>query len=327
MQLRESRFPDARTGLTGQLALDEPSLSDSIFRPLGLGYAEIGSRIALYADNHSRAQGVHPTLRHSLRQIGSVGATRDWLAGLPSGAACLIEGHTDPANASHLRDFLRCYGVSRPKVQVIDLCDMPQVYQQLNLAPIEAQFRVANAADLRGVFAAESFHLVVQDFLLNCAPPCLHRAILVEAARVLVPGGLAFISFTCRAALAGEFMRTTTAVAEEHGTTWNDLAYSLRDFPVPMTGLESSQPQPKMVHLLLEPGSDCVIHVTAPHGNFEFFKSRASILEVFAQAGLCLLESSVLEGVDSHGLRCLRHHCLLTKPSVSPSPAGESREV
>lgn len=294
-------------------------LAEDMERPLGRGYVARRDVIGLYlaADN---AQGSNPSLSRSIAHLDRLGSTRDLLAALPRDASCLIEGYSAPSNSSALRRFLSRHGISRPTVHAVDLYDLPRAYRELHLEPPDMHFHMADAANLEGIFAAGAFDLVVQDFLLNCVPPHFHASLLAEAARVLTPRGMAIISFSDSHALAARASPDGRAAAHDQGLEWDDQAYSLGDLPR-LPGYSPSRSNGLLGQVLRHPTSNCLVHVTPPHGNFEFFPAETTVLEDFARAGLRLVERSNSIGVDSYGLDCRRHRCVLTAAANDESQA------
>jgi hypothetical protein len=135
--------------------------------------------------------------------------------------------------------------------------------------------------------------LLLQDSLLNCAPHCLHQAIMAEAARVLRPGGLAMINFTDSGGLASH-------VRTRHPLPGRRI-YGLRDLPPAMRdGISQGA-------VLLESDPDRLTLVTAPHGNFEFYFSCDHVARMFARHGFQPLLHRRWMGSDHHGNHCHRH--------------------
>jgi hypothetical protein len=48
-------------------------------------------------------------------------------------------------------------------------------------------------------------------------------------------------------------------------------------------------------------------------GRFEFFRDAGVMFRLFDEAGLVSLAVDRSEGLDTHGLNCRRHRCLLAK--------------
>jgi hypothetical protein len=219
----------------------------------------------------------------------------------------LIQGYTTPCNAQALRHFLHANGICGAKIHAIDLFDLEAAYSRLGISLPDMDFTIANAAELEAVFAADSFQLVVQDFLLNCAPFSQHEMIISELSRILVEDGLALISFTDDEHANRIAIRTVAEAADCLGVEWDSGAYSLDDL------LFTRGPEKGATllgEMLRDSDSGSFIHVTPPYGNFEFFSAYSKLTEEFQAYGLSLVDGVCVEGVDSHGIQCRRHFCL-----------------
>ena len=284
-------------------------IPDQLARPLGRGAHDLASAIGLFTLPAPDAPGANPNLQRSLERFAQLPELGPRLRRLPVRPAVLIQGYSDPGNAGALRGFLRAQAGLEPRVEAIDLYDLPAVYQLLGFPPPDFGFRVADASDLRSHHAAGTVDVVVQDFLLNCAPPALHAPILREVARILSADGVAFISFSDRSGVSTRPTMDAAGFQRRFGVPWRADAYDLADvfpagpFAADLNGLGGS-----VVH---DPETKTATLTTEPTGRFEFFRDAEVMLGLFEQAGLTRLAMDRSEGVDSHGLRCARHRCLL----------------
>lgn len=267
-----------------------------LVRPLGRGYGDLDSFLAPYLSSNGHGHDRSPDAAASLHRLQSDAAIAGHLRTLGPSPVCLIEGISSPANGRSLRRFLSACGIDDPRIRAIDLADMAEIFRLLGEPLAEAEFEVADASYLEG-FESGSIDFLLQDFLLNCAPHCLHEAILSEAVRVLRPGGLALINFTDDAGLL-------------HKPTiyhpWPlEPAYGATDLP----HFEHSL-RPGVV--LRGPGRENLTLVTGSL-NFEFYSSRRATEKLLAAGGLELLASRRWSGADHHGNQCCRHLTLLRR--------------
>jgi len=154
--------------------------------------------------------------------------------------------------------------------------------------------------------------VVVQDFLLNCAPAALHVPILREVARILSATGVALISFSDRSGVSHCPTMDAAEFQRRFGPPWQSDAYNLADmFPAGSLPNEClNELKDRVVH---DPATGTSTLAIAPTGRFEFFRDAAVMLGLFAETGLVCLATDRSEGTDSQGLRCTRHRCLLAK--------------
>lgn len=269
-----------------------PMLTEAMARPLGHGYFPIESFLAPYLEANGHGVERSPDVAASLRQIGSDEVVTGVLRELGDAPVCLIEGISSPRNGAALRRFLAENGVHSPSIRAIDLADMRTIFDLIG-EPLEGvDFEVADASAL-GATPSGSVDVLLQDSLLNCAPHCLHDAILREAARVLRPGGVAFINFTDHRGLANRFRTRHPKPGAR--------VYGLRDLPAAMRdGLFQDM-------VLLEPDPERLTLVTAPHGNFEFYFPCEYVARLFERHGLQVMLHRKWMGGDHHGNPCHRH--------------------
>lgn len=269
---------------------------ESLVRPLGHGYFPIESILAPYLEEEGSPRS--PDVAASLEQIGSDPEVAPYLRALGDSPVCLIEGISSPRNGRALRRFLEENQIPSPHIQAIDLADMRTIFEMAGDPLDGIGFQVADASAL-GMIEEASVDLLVQDSLLNCAPHCLHDAIMREAARVLRPGGLGFINFTDHTGLA-ERRRVRHPLPGARIYGLRDLPPALRD------GLWQGV-------VLLEVDHRKLTLVTAPHGNFEFYFPCDHVRALLERYGLQPVIHRRWLGVDRHGNTCHRHLTLVRR--------------
>lgn len=286
---------------------------ERLMRPLGRGVLDLPALIEQFSAPAADAPGANPNVQRSLEAFARLPELGRWLRRLPPAPSVLIEGYSDPGNADALRGFLRGRVDGEAQVQTIDLFDLPAVYALLGLPTPDIGFRVADASDLSAHFADRSVDVVVQDFLLNCAPATLHAPILREVARILSARGLALISFTDRSGVRARPTLDVAEFEERFGRPWQPEAYNLSDlFP---SGSPAESPLVKLGGCVIyEPVSETATLVTQPSGRFEFFRDAEAMHRLFQSSALVCRGVDQSEGVDAQGLRCTRYRCLLGHP-------------
>jgi SAM-dependent methyltransferase len=288
------------------------SFSQDSARPLGKGYSEIMQMVLSYAVEGKSAG--NPTLGHSLNRFRQISGIKKHLAHLAKEPLCLIEGYSTPSNADALAQFLNEISGARPKIETIDLYDLPHLYQVLDLKMPCMTYHIADAAHLESLYGDGAIDLVVQDFLLNCIPASRHEPLLKEVSRVLKPGGIGIISFTSNEALDLKSAITTDQLQSDHGVAWNAQAYDLDEMEKTSNGGASlAYLTGKLIY---HPRTSEFIYIAAAGGRFEFFRSKEEMLALFATNGLHLLAFDVSQGSDDHGLSCTRYRCILTRQSL-----------
>jgi hypothetical protein len=290
---------------------NKPAFAASAARPLGKGYSEIMQMVLSYAVAGKSAG--NPTLSHSLNRFRQMPEIKAALARLPANPLVLIEGYSTPGNAAALREFLCDFGPSQPRIETIDLYDLPHLYAVLDIEMPDMTYHIADASHLDSIYPDHSIDIVIQDFLLNCIPAARHEAVVREVGRILKPGGLGIISFTSSETLLVDSALSADQLRTEHGLDWDGQAYDLSD-------IEKINPRGEPLDYLKgkliyhEPTSE-FIYVATAGGRFEFFRSREEMLSLFEECGLRLVSSDVTKGSDDHGLACTRYRCLLTRQS------------
>ena len=236
------------------------------------------------------------------------------LGGLPKEPLCLIQGYSTPGNAEALRQFIHDYIGSFPRIETVDLYDLPHLYDVLDIKMPPMRYHIADAAHLDYLYKNGAVDLVVQDFLLNCIPASKHEPLLNEVSRILRPNGLGIISFTSSEALGLSTALSTTQLRADHNLTWDAQAYDLADMA------KANKAEISLDYLMgkliyHQPTSE-FIYIAQAGGRFEFFRSKSEMLLLFEKCGLHLLSLDVSQGSDDHGLSCVRYRCILTKPSA-----------
>jgi len=287
-------------------------LGEDCVRPLGKGYRNIISFLEPYLSAFSDGVTTTPTLATSLHALLEQPVVGEHMRRLPKNATCLIQGYSTPGNADALRAFLCDHGIDSPSLWAVDLFDIGAVYQTLKIPLPKVEFRIADAADLPPSFQGGSFHLILQDFLLNCLPLAHHRKLLRETARILSPAGYALIHFTD--ATGAQHLRQSSAhdLRSRHGIRWDETAYQLSD-------MTSSLEQEAAIRLHLggtivtTPECNQLTYVVPVDGRFEFFPDAARIFSLMDEAGLETITIHCSQGVDNNGLQCRRYRCLSRK--------------
>jgi SAM-dependent methyltransferase len=278
-------------------------------RPLGKGYSEIMQMVLAYAVAGKSAG--NPTLQHSLNRFRQIPGVEGPFAKLTKHPLVLIEGYSTPGNAAALRQFLVDLGKSEPRLETVDLYDLPHLYAVLDIEMPDMVYHIADASHLGEIYADHSVDVVVQDFLLNCIPASRHEPLLREAARVLKPGGLGLVSFTSNETLKVGSAWSTERLRHERRLEWDPQAYDLSDIEKINQG---GEPLDYLKgQLIFNPATAEFIHVAVTGGRFEFFRPQAGLFSLFRQCGLQLISSDVTQGSDDHGLACTRYRCLLIR--------------
>jgi hypothetical protein len=183
-------------------------------------------------------------------------------------------------------------------------------------------FTRADASDLHGQFQEGEVQLVIQDFLLNCAPHPKRQAILDEASRILCPGGLALLSYTDSSGLADRTKWNKIALAEKLDLRWDSMACDLTGL-AGGAGLEPSTVESLLGTVVETPEWEGCSFIAPPIGRFEFFVEEAVMRRAFAKAGFELVAEDRSEGLDYAGIRCRRHRCLLRRAARADEKTTE----
>ena len=267
----------------------------------------IGQFVAPAAD----APGANPNVRRSLDHFARLPELGPRLRRLPASPSVLIQGYSDPGNADALAQFLAGHAIAGPRLQAIDLYDLPAVYALLGFPAPAFAYRLADASNLQGVYADGSVDVLVQDFLLNCTPTALHEPILREAARILSAEGVALISFSDQAGVGPRPKLDAAGFQRRTGVPWCAGAYNLADM-FPAGALPAATLSELAGHVVFDTATGTSTLITAA-GRFEFFRDAEVMRRLFQEAGLVEIATDRSEGMDSHGLNCRRYRCLLAK--------------
>ena len=259
----------------------------------------------------------NPTLAHSLDRIRLIPDLKQHLAGLAKDPLCLIQGYSTPGNAGALKQFVHDTNQSLPRIETVDLYDLPHLYEVLDLKMPCMRYHIADAAHLDHLYHDGAVDLVVQDFLLNCIPATRHEPLLKEVSRILRPGGLGIISFTSNEALELNSALSTTRLQTDHNFIWDSQAYDL-------AGMEKANASNGSLDyltgkLIYHQTTSEFIYVAASGGRFEFFRSKEEMFLLFEKCGLHLLCFDLSQGSDDHGLSCIRYRCILVRQSLPSS--------
>ena len=292
------------------LSASVPRIPDRLARPLGRGARDLAALIGQFVAPVPNAPGANPNVQRSLEHFVRLPELAPRLRRLPGSPTVLLQGYTDPRNAEALRCFLAGQVTGSPRLHALDLYDLPAVYGLLGFPPPDFEFHLADASDLHGHFTDGSVDVVVQDFLLNCAPAALHAPILAEVERILSEQGVALISFSDRSSVCPRPTMDPAEFARRFGRPWQPEAYNLADV-FPSGALADGDLKGLGGSVVYDPQSGTATLTTEPTGRFEFFREAEVMLELFRQAGLVNLAMDQSDGVDSQGLRCHRYRCLL----------------
>ncbi|MGJ8640371.1 MAG: hypothetical protein ACSHYA_13370 [Opitutaceae bacterium] len=257
----------------------------------------------------SEVSNKNPNLGYSLSRISEIPDNERYIAALPQSPVCLIEGYSDQLNANELSRFLKARGIQNPELHAIDLMNIPGLYESLGISFPELNFVQANAANLIGIFESGKFNLVVQDFLLNCAPVVLHDYILSELHRVMADDGIALLSFTALPSEAAVLEDVYSGGIERSPADWDLKAYSVED----IDAVHDSALRGKRFYC---GRTQSVVFVTPETGNFEFYRPYEHFSLAFQRAGLRIIERVSSKGVDAHSQMCCRHHCIVKRDDV-----------
>ncbi len=278
---------------------------------MGRGACDLAALIGQFVAPAPDAPGANPNVRRSLDHFARLPELGPRLRRLPGSPSVLIQGYSDPGNAVALTQFLAGHIAGRPRLQVVDLYDLPAVYGLLGFPAPEFEYRLADASQLQDCYPDDSVDVLVQDFLLNCTPSALHAPILQEAARILSVQGVALISFSDQAGVGPRPTMDATEFQRRSGVPWCPGAYNLADMFPPGT-FPASTLDDLAGQVVLDPATGTSTLITGV-GRFEFFRDAEVMLQLFREAGLVNLAMDRSEGVDSHGLNCRRYRCLLAK--------------
>jgi len=303
------------TGLPADRLPTAKSFSQKAARPLGKGYSQIMEMVLSYAAAE-KCSG-NPTLSHSLERVRLMPDVKLHLGRLPKEPLCLIEGYSTPGNAGALRQFIHEINGSFPRIETVDLYDLPHLYEVLGFEMPPMKYHIADAAHLDDLYSDGAVDLVVQDFLLNCIPASRHEPVLSEVSRILRPGGLGIISFTSSEALDLNAALPTARLQTDHNFAWNPEAYDLVEME--KTNSSGSPLNYLMGKLVYNQAASELVYVVASGGRFEFFRSKEAMFSLFEKCGLRLLSFDTSQGSDDYGLSCVRYRCILATQSAPGS--------
>lgn len=282
------------------------------------GFQHVGQFLARYQQSALVASNFHPDLEFSLYQLRQEPSLTQYLGELGGSPTCLIEGYASHRNGGAVLRFLHECGAKNPSVEAFDLHDVQTAHSSVGWPEPSISVHVADACNLTEQFGTATRDIVLQDFLLNCAPPVDHLTILREAARVLRPGGLLIVSFTDWDCLVDHPSRTVSELEREFDLRWSDHAYCLGDL--------AGNRAPELLPLLAQstvchPSGEWLTWVCADTGHFEFYGPMQRTLHLFAAAEFELMVHRISAGVDANGLECTRHHCVCQRLDPA-SPLG-----
>ncbi len=302
--------PDQPMAISGYL-----HVSEQVTRPMGKGYRDIIAFLAPYLMATQGEAEYTPTLETSLRRVLASPGIITGLQRLPCNASILIQGYSAPGNSEALRIFLHEIGVDLPKLKIVDLYNVQEIYLALGIPLPDAEFHIADATSLPSGFHDGCSDLVVQDFLLNCLPPKYHMNLLQETARILSPSGLAMIHFTDTSAVRDLRQWSLQEISDTFGVIWDSTAYQLSDFvTAPLLAEKIFTRLKGSVVANAENGQ--FTYLTPFDGHFEFFSTAERIIDLIDSTELKLIYTDVSTGPDNNGLHCCRHRCLVGKVPI-----------
>jgi hypothetical protein len=250
-----------------------------------------------------------PTLATSLAVFNSHPDFKDFVVEHPSKLECLIQGYTAPCNAQDLRGVLSLRGCENAHVVAVDQIALPAIYKQLGAEMPEVEFVQADASDLGGRLGKRTFHMIIQDFILNCLPPVFAMNLLNEARRHLREDGLCLFSFSAEA-----HHPDTRTISVREGfapwdTLWTPRTPSLHDMA--RSDAELQQMRSRLLGATVrDPETGHILQVTAPSGQFEFFQRKAEVITMMEAAGFAVTLVGETPAVDYSGLHCIRYRVI-----------------
>jgi SAM-dependent methyltransferase len=250
-----------------------------------------------------------PTLADSLDFFGRLADMPATLDSLGTDCRCLLQGCTAPGNAAALRRFLGAPGGRAVRVSAVDLLDLPGIYARLGWPMPDMDFVRADARDLAALFPPGRFDLVIQDFLLNCAPPHEAPALLRAARHVLNPGGLLLLSVTDSAGLPDYPAIAPADFASFCGVPWDPMSRDLEAL-LPDERQRADVLRTLVGRVVMGPTGEDGTLITAPNGRFEFFVPMARTMTQLRDAGFDVVRRGREHGRDDNGLDCTRWRCL-----------------
>jgi SAM-dependent methyltransferase len=270
--------------------------------------------IARYVPGNPWFDDSAPTLQSSLDIFARIEGLPDRLQSLRPAPRCLIQGYTAPGNAAALRRFLGRAGIGGCAITAVDKLDLRGIYQSLGIAMPEMDFLQADARCLADVLGDAVFDLLVQDFILNCAPPCDARAILAEAARLLRPGGLALLSFTDNTGLQDRPVLTAEEIGVRWRLAWDPACGTLSELPPrPMPHQPAVAREGLIGRVVAGAAAGHCTYITAPDGRFEFLVPAEETFATLGAVGLQPILAAHGTTRDYNGLACTRHRCLIRR--------------
>jgi acyl-CoA synthetase (AMP-forming)/AMP-acid ligase II/thioesterase domain-containing protein/SAM-dependent methyltransferase/acyl carrier protein len=277
--------------------------------PIEAGDSDVDHFVGRYVSKADGDPQGTPNLGDSLRVFAALPDLTQVTVRLGPACRCLIQGYTAPGNADSLVHFLQDLGVHHVDVMAVDLLDLPAIYERFALKMPQMGFIQADAGDLRAVFPDHQFDVVVQDFLLNCAPPQQAERLLGEAMRVLKPDGLAFLSFTDSSCLAERPSLSPREFEMRWGVSWNPACRGLSDL-VPDERRRQDLLRLLAGSVIADPATGQHVLITPPYGRFEFFTPLEQTLRQLSTAGFDAQLIHRQTGRDDNGLDCARYRCL-----------------
>ncbi len=166
--------------------------------------------------------------------------------------------------------------------------------------------------------ADRSVDIIIRDHTGNCCPPEIDRAIDVETARILKPGGTSIVNITTSELLPfsthremldlSNGMRGRPTVTDALRRNVYDLRQLTREF-----GEDLATMRGKLVEI--ERPGGFVVFGEDPNGHGEWFRTLGNHMSFWQRLGFFVSDIKSRFGNDSHTppLLCMRHNIVLTK--------------
>lgn len=265
--------------------------------------------VARYVPGSPHFKPDAPTLASSLAAFSSAPEFNSALAGLSPKARCLVIGYSTPSNARALRQVLGEHAVTDPSILVIDRLPIPEIYTEMGIEMPEIDFLQLDACNLGDALEADSFDLIVQDFVLNCMPPAHAPALLQSTRALLKPNGLSLISLSTDAKPIAAPAQPVAKAMSRWPDRWSGSVWSVSDLarsPEEYTQMATHF----LGRTLIDEETGHLVQVTSPTCQFEYFIPSREMDHLLQQAGFKVIPAHVSHVVDYSGLACTRHRLI-----------------
>ncbi|QPN65883.1 class I SAM-dependent methyltransferase [Synechococcus sp. CBW1006] len=253
-----------------------------------------------------------PTLSSSLALFSDTPEFKAAIQSFGSSVSCLFQGYSSPGNAHSLRVALSGLGIEEIRILAVDRLCLPRIYSNLGVEMPEMDFIQHDACALESILDERRFDLVIQDFTLNCMPPSQAPSLLRAAHALLGAKGICLISVSCDATnnRSAPLESLSTALTR-WPNRWSDSTWGLSDMAW------SDQEFKHMANRLagrtfLDEINGCVLQITEPSCQFEFFESQTKVIAMIERAGFHVTVVHAGLAVDYSGLTCTRARIIAT---------------